>query len=131
MNTTTPEEIKNFNDLCKVVIYHYADCMEHATASAKRLVKAGIMTDTDDASSAYDDYQTKVIDYAKDHLPKGWDVTHDYWGAKCFALNPKWAAPKEGTLFAGDKSGYIMFFDSFQALEEYTKEKVKELEQTR
>lgn len=121
------KEQNTFDALCKVVVYHQADCYVKAGAATQQLIREGIMSSVDDHEKAYDKYVEMLVDYAKDRLPDGWDVTHDYWGAKCLAHNPGWNAPKSGTLFAGDKSGYIMFFDSFGALKEYTAEKVAEL----
>lgn len=111
-----------FTDLSHVVIYHYADMLykEKAKQAAKRLVKQGIITSLDDICAAYDQYEEMVIDYAKNHLPDDYDVTHDYWGAKCITNQKGWNAPKTNTLYAGDGQGQIMLFDGFQALKEYT-----------
>lgn len=68
-----------------------------------------------------------LVEYAADHLPDGWEETHDYWGAKCFAYKPRQRAPRTGTLFAGDSCGYFMFFADFQSLEEYTEQVIADL----
>lgn len=119
---------KEFDDLCKVVVYHQADCCVKAGGATRRLIKSKVMEDAQDWEAAYKKYEEAVLEYAKDQLPEDWDITHDYWGAKCLFPNPGWNAPKSGTLFAGDKSGFIMFFENFQALKEYTERCLNDIE---
>lgn len=115
-----------FTDLCKVLVYHQADCTTKAGAATRRLIKAGIMEDANDWSSVKDKYDSMLEEYAQDLLPEQWQPTHDYWGAKCFAKNPGWNAPKSGTILTGDKGFFYMFFDSFQALKEYLEDEIKQ-----
>lgn len=119
-----------FTDLSHVVIYHYADvCYEaKAKAAAKRLKRQGVITGLDDADTAYEKYEEMVIDYAKDNLSDDYDMTYDYWGAKCFTKQKGWNAPKTNTLYAGDSQGRIMFFDGVEALKEYTALSVSQLQ---
>lgn len=118
-----------FNDLANVVIYHYVDVRyeERAKESAKRLVEHGVKN-IDDINAAYEKYEDAVVDYALTFLPDGYDLTHDYWGAKCISNHKGWNAPKTGTLYAGDAYGQIMMFNNFDALVEYTNRIVEEID---
>jgi hypothetical protein len=114
-----------FNDLAIVAIYHYADCNvePQARKAARRLKKLGIITGIDDADTAYENYEEKVIEYATEHLPNRFNLQYDYWGAKCISDHKGWNATKNG-LYAGDSMGRIMFFSSFEALKQYTQQKL-------
>lgn len=124
---TTQDQIL-FNDLCKVLIYHHANLRQKPGKATNRLIQAGIMTNKDDWEPVKNKYDAMLEDYAKDHLPEDWGTTYDYWGAKCFCHKPGWNAPKNNTLYAGDKNRFYMLFASFAALAEYTKEKIAEIE---
>jgi hypothetical protein len=119
-------DTKQFDDLAAVSIYHYCDCAieKRAKAAAKRLAKAGVIKGLDDAATAYEKYEEMVVDYALDHLPEGYEVRHDYWGAKMISNDHGWRDPKSG-LYAGDAMLRMMFFHNFKALEEYTNEKLE------
>tara|TARA_Y100000034_G_C6706173_1_gene311701 strand:+ start:143 stop:517 length:375 start_codon:yes stop_codon:yes gene_type:complete len=116
-----------FNALCDVVIYHFCDCMRTAgdenSKSAKLLVARGIIAETDDASAAYDAYQAMVVEYALDNLPDGYELSADYWGAKCIK-RPDQPTKDSSLPFAGSECGNIMWFDNYAALVAYTDEQL-------
>jgi hypothetical protein len=118
-----------FDDLAVVVIYHFCDVRykQRAEQAARRLTCLKIINGLDDAETAYQKYEDAVVTYAKEHLPTNYDVRYDYYGAKVITNDHGWKAPKIG-LYAGDSPGRIMLFDNFVALQEYTEEKIKELE---
>lgn len=123
-------DVELFNDLATLSIFHYVDVAtkKKAKEAAKRLFKKNkIVSEVgNDAENAYSQYEALVIEYAEDNLPKDYKLCNDYYGAKCFSNAPGWNAPKTG-LFSGDSHDRIMFFENFEAMEQYTKEKVAEL----
>ena len=119
-----------FNALCDLVIYHFADVLRPEktgsrkfAASVKLLVDRGIITGQDDTGSAQERYEEMVCEYALERLPDSFHRAYDYWGAACISDKDK--GIKDG-LYAGDSHGQIMFFDDFDALEEYTNDKLVE-----
>lgn len=121
-----------FNALAQVVIYHYADvCYKEKAQKAARYLKRHKLINSidniDDAEEAYTQYDEMLTEYVKDKLPEEYKVQADYWGAKCFSN--KNHNIKDGW-YAGSSSAYrFMFFNSFEALEEYTNEKLEIIQQ--
>jgi len=116
------------NDIFKVNIYINADCAVKVFGSIRRLIKAGIMKDARDFDSVTEEYEEIVIDYISDKMPDGWELTRDYWGAKCFAYKPSFHAPKHNTYFAGCSHGRIMFFETYESMEKYVSEVLNRIE---
>lgn len=119
---------QNFTDYAHVSIYNFCDVMykAKARAAAKRLFKAGLASSpnpTTIGEECYAKYEAMVVEYATEHLPKEYELRHDYYGAKCISNDHGWRAPKTG-LYDGDSMGRIMWFDSHDALEQYTREKL-------
>ena len=118
---------KLFDALCDLCIYHYCDLRRPKTVGARKFAQSvrllkqhGIIEDREDAGSVWERYDGMVEEYALDQLP-GHIARYDYWGAKIITNDTGWNSPKTG-LFAGDSAGHYMFFDSFEAMEQYANE---------
>lgn len=123
-------DVELFNDLATLSIYHYVDVAtkKKAKEAAERLfdkekIDSDDFDDRENGETAYSQYEKMVVEYAEDNLTKDYKLCHDFYGAKCFSDDRGWNAPKTG-LFSGDSHGQIMFFENFEAMEQYTKEKV-------
>lgn len=120
---------QHFTDLARVSIYHFCDVEyeREAKLALSRLHGAGVISSLvleDVGEEAYAKYEAMVVEYALDHLPKGYELRRDYWGAKIISNDHGWSSPKTG-LYAGDSMGRIMWFDSFAALKEYTERQLE------
>ena len=127
-----------FDALALLNVYFFADVAYKGVSNAsqrkkllKKLQNAGYLTEIVDVESAAGEVQELYNDtlerHFDTHFPEEWKPTHDYWGAKCLALNPGWDAPKHDTFFAGDSMGYYQTFDSSEALWETTREILADL----
>lgn len=119
------EEIELFNNLCNVMIYHFADVAhtegDEDSASQAALIKEGIMKDEEDTEGVLKEYNNCVENWAQDHLTTDHGVDWDYWGGRCMKRERE--STKNASLpFAGDNSGYFMLFDCFEAMKQYTEE---------
>lgn len=115
-----------FNALCDLVIYHYGDLLRPKQVgqtkfrkSVKLLKDAGIIQNRNDEGTIKEHYDSMLEEYALANLPDEFTPQYDYWGAKCIDNHKGWNATKNGK-FAGDSSGYYMFFHDFESLEQYT-----------
>ena len=127
---------KLFNALCKVVIYNFCDLCQNKglNEAIQLLIEQGVMRNNDDIESAYTRYDEFVVEHALVELPEGYSRRHDYWGAPCITNVTGWNAPKgdhpekeQRSFFAGD-STRIMFFADFAALQEYTEDVLKRID---
>lgn len=131
------KQVSPVDGLFRLFVYHHADLNSYGARTPderRRCVVAAVNgkllppgTGPDDTGKIAEYYNDFVQSYGEDVLPRGWRDTHDYWGGRCFAYKPGWAAPKSGTIAAGE-SGSFLAFDSFDAMKEYFAEKVDELE---
>jgi hypothetical protein len=122
-----------FTALALLYVYFFADLAypgiktpAQRRKALRTLHAAGILnqvSEVEDADDAVAErYHQAIEDHVGNTFPDGWEPTHDYWGAKCIAFQPRWNAPKHDTLFAGDAMGRYMAFDSAAAIHEYTEE---------
>lgn len=120
---------KTFNALCSVVIYNAVDVCHKPTKSEVRFLrKAKLIKDVEDIKGAYMAYRDMLKDAVDPHVHDGWIWTYDYWGAECLAWKPGMRAPTSRTYFAGSECGNIMFFDGWDALQEYIQDYVEKEE---
>lgn len=122
-----------FDAICSLMIYHYCDLLwpekigeEKFAAAEARLVAEKITSGRDDEGSLYDKYCEMLEEYVGERLPKGWNPTYDFWGARCYSTYGH--GTKIGK-YAGDSYSHYMLFDSFQALKSYTDELLEEIEE--
>ncbi len=121
--------MEHFTDYAVVSIYHFCDVgyRAKAKAAAKRLFAAGLVGSADVeeiGEECYQKYEALVVEHATENLPKGWELRRDYWGAKIMSDNHGWRDPKTG-LYGGDSIGRIMWFDTLEAMEEYTQHQLE------
>ena len=128
-----------FNALALLNVYFVADmCYPGVKTSRERarlldtLQNAGYLPDVhnveEGAQQIAELYNQTIEGHCANNLPDGWEPTHDFWGAKCIAFKPTWHAPKENTLFTGDRGGIYETFDSAEALWETTNTNLKKIE---
>lgn len=118
------DRIKLFDHLCNIVLYHYADVCykDKAISSNEILIAEGTLRENEDDDegmdheNAYELYERMVIEFANEALPANYELTYDYWGAKCFST--KGHGTRTG-YFDGSGCGRIMWFTCWQAMIEY------------
>lgn len=136
MNKTLTE--KQINAIFTLAIYHFCDVCYKGKKAQKFLMKEGLGPFDSDMFESPEDQEKEYADWAREqyaeiieehvaeHWPEEWAWTHDYWGARGLFKNPGWAAPKYGGHYVGDSCGFMAWFSSLQALNEYTKDALKE-----
>lgn len=120
-----------FDDLCCMVVHYLADMCYHSRTRvatvAGRFRTAGYVDrrgHLDDAE-LYRLYEEAVISYAQHVLGPEWIKEYDYWGAVCLCHGERPRGDqRKNHLLAGDTSGRIAWFDSFQALEEHLEDRI-------
>lgn len=129
---------KQINAIFTLAIYHFADLCYSGKQAQRLLMKAKLGPwDKEEFSSkedqeqeyaawALDQYKDIMREHVAEHWPEEWQWTADYWGAKGLFKNPGWNAPKSGGHYVGDACGQMAWFDSMEALEEYTEDALKE-----
>jgi hypothetical protein len=128
-----------FNALALLNVYFHADlAYKGVDKASRRREKLKILhdhgylkqvRDVENSNEAVKALYDEVIEEWIGMLPEGWEPTYDRWGAKCACYKPGWKAPETGTLFAGDRAGHYMTFDSAAAVGEYLQRELADLDE--
>lgn len=134
METATLVKAETFDHLCVIAIHHFADMKywskqgksdKRKVAKAKAALKRLDVLDEYEALQAYEVF---VEWYGGCALPGEYAAVRDYWGAQCYSCVRRSESPRMGW-YAGDECGRWMWFDSFEAIENYTKHVLGRIEQ--
>jgi hypothetical protein len=120
------KQIKEFDHLANVVIYHFADCCHKAGSSAsassrwvkRQIEKEGAIPRPNIQDWAAGKYNAFILDVGYFVLNDGYSNDYDYWGCRCFKSDIDKSDDKS-LPFAGDGNGLFMLFTCFDAVIDY------------